>query len=531
MLNVLKRSRKNQIILTFIFNTMRYLAEYGISFAFALFITSPLTTFKVESLLITLIILFLITLIAQYGYFYYAEVFYYQLEINSQELYFDYLTKMDNKRIGNYNTGFITSLINEHAINTLCVVSDIAEVYTPLIIGVGSFLFVTFSNSLLLGVISFFSFIVIVIIRFFMNKKKQKLTEKYYLSQSSYKGKLIDFIANIKTVIKLNGEEFAYNTIKKEKDRCVLDKEKETKYQALIQTVFDLCTNMLYIVLLIFALKDLENGIDVMGYLMFYMSVMTKVIMSLKSTSNAISRVFNYNSSKKKLREVIGILQKKEIISKFDKLEIMFGKFSYANSETIINIPSFKIFKGDKVIILGESGQGKSTLLNILMGIYELTDGHYLVDDEEKKDYVLDAVYVSQEIEVFNLTIRDNLLLGKDIADEVILNLFEEAGLYDWYLSLPDGLDEIIGEKGIKVSVGQKQRLNIIRGILNDKELYIFDEPTSNLDEYSEGLIINLINKYLNNKTFIIVTHRTKLNELCSKKYVFNNHTLRKVGD
>ena len=175
MLNVLKRSRKNQIILTFVFNTMRYLAEYGISFAFALFITSPLTTFKVESLLITLIILFLITLIAQYGYFYYAEVFYYQLEINSQELYFDYLTKMDNKRIGNYNTGFITSLINEHAINTLCVVSDIAEVYTPLIIGVGSFLFVTFSNSLLLGVISFFSFIVIVIIRFFMNKKKQKL--------------------------------------------------------------------------------------------------------------------------------------------------------------------------------------------------------------------------------------------------------------------------------------------------------------------------------------------------------------------
>lgn len=531
MLEVLKRSRKSKFILTFIFNTIRYVAEYGISLAFAFFVTAPLTVAKVEMLLAVLVILFIVYLIVQYGYFYNAEVFYYQLEIDTQKMYFDKLTKMDNSKIGTYNTGFISGLINEHATNTTWVISDIAEIYTPLIIGVGSFLYITFSSSLMLGIISLISFVLIVIIRYFMNKKKQKLTAKFYVSQSSYKGKLIDFISNIKTVIKLNSEDFAYKKVKEEKEKCINDKEIETNYQAFIQTVFDALTNGLYIVLLLFTLKDLKNGIDVMGTLMFYMSIMGKIIMNLKDASKSIARVLNYQTSKKKLKEVIGELQEKNITNKFRTIEISDGKFSYPNSDVIINIPKFRVNKKDKISIVGESGQGKSTLLNVLTGIYELNEGIFYVDSKKQDGCILDAVYVSQEIEVFNLTIRDNLLLGKDINEEKIISLFKEAGLYDWYINLPNGLDEFIGEKGVKVSVGQKQRLNIIRGILNDKGLYIFDEPTSNLDEYSESLIIELIKKYLKDKTVIIVTHRKNLISLCNRHFKFSNHTLKEVGE
>ena len=531
MLEALKRSRKIKLILTFIFYTIRYLAEYGISLAFAFFVTAPLTEIKVESLIIVLVILFIIYLIVQYGYFYNAEVFYYQLEIDTQKVYFDKLTKMDNSKIGIYNTGFISSLINEHAMNTTWVISDVAEIYTPLLIGVGSFLFITFSNSFILGIISLVSFILIIVIRYYMNKKKQKLTAKFYESQSVYKGNLIDFISNIKTVIKLSSEDFAYDKVKEAKEKCIIDKEVETKYYAYIQTVFDTLTNGLYIILLLFTLKDLNNGIDVMGTLMFYLSVMGKIIMNLKDASKSIGRILNYQTSKNKLNEVIGELHEKELSKKFTNLEIIDGKFSYPNTDTIISIPNFKINKKDKISIIGESGQGKSTLLNILTGIYDLNDGKFLIDSKEQKDSIIDAVYVSQEIEVFNLTIRENLLLGKDIKEEKIIELFKEAGLYDWYINLPNGLDEFIGEKGVKVSVGQKQRLNIIRGILNNKELYIFDEPTSNLDEYSEQLIIKLIKKYLKDKTMIIVTHRKNLISLCNKHFKFSNHTLKEVGE
>ena len=103
------------------------------------------------------------------------------------------------------------------------------------------------------------------------------------------------------------------------------------------------------------------------------------------------------------------------------------------------------------------------------------------------------------------------------------------TGLMNWYKELPNGLETIVGEKGIKLSVGQKQRLNLIRGILIDKELYFFDEPTSNLDIVSEEKIISMIKKYLNNKTYVIITHRPKIKELCNRHYVFEEHMMKEV--
>ena len=99
----------------------------------------------------------------------------------------------------------------------------------------------------------------------------------------------------------------------------------------------------------------------------------------------------------------------------------------------------------------------------------------------------------------------------------------------DIWTHLMRGLDTMVGERGIKLSAGQKQRLNLIRGILIDKELYFFDEPTSNLDAMSEEKITNMIKKYLKDKTYVIVTHRPKLKELCNKHYVFENHMIKEV--
>ena len=138
-------------------------------------------------------------------------------------------------------------------------------------------------------------------------------------------------------------------------------------------------------------------------------------------------------------------------------------------------------------------------------------------------------MYVSQEVEMFDLSIRDNLCLGKDIPNEKIFELLDEAGMTSWYKELPDGLDTMVGERGIKLSAGQKQRLNLIRGILIDKDLYFFDEPTSNLDAVSEEKITNMIEKYLKDKTYVIVTHRPKLKELCNKHYVFDNHMMKEL--
>ena len=180
------------------------------------------------------------------------------------------------------------------------------------------------------------------------------------------------------------------------------------------------------------------------------------------------------------------------MINDFNSVKLTDVVFSYTKDSTKIKIPEFILKKGDRISIIGESGQGKTTVMNILAGLYPLKEGNLLINNKKQKDARLDLVFVSQEVDLFDLSIRDNLCLGKDISDEKIFELLEEAGLMGWYKELPQGLDTMVGERGIKLSAGQKQRLNLIRGILIDKELYFFDEPTSNLDSESEEKIINM---------------------------------------
>ena len=201
-------------------------------------------------------------------------------------------------------------------------------------------------------------------------------------------------------------------------------------------------------------------------------------------------------------------------------------EFKYHDeSKTMIKIPSFSLDKKDKVSIVGESGQGKSTFLSLFCRYYNIDDKKYLVDHSPTSK-VPDVAYISQDSDLFDLTIKENLCLGKKIPDEVLNEYIKDAGLEDWINNLEKGLDTLVGEKGIKLSAGQKQRLNIIRGILLDKEIYILDEPTSNLDILSENKIYDMINKYLKDKTCIIVTHRPKLTEICNKHYYFQKRVM-----
>lgn len=130
---------------------------------------------------------------------------------------------------------------------------------------------------------------------------------------------------------------------------------------------------------------------------------------------------------------------------------------------------------------------------------------------------------------MFNLTVKENLCLGRKIEDTQLIEYLKESGIDDWVSKLENGLDTVVGERGLKLSVGQKQRLNIIRGILLQRDVYILDDPTSNLDKETEKLIINLIPKYLKDKTVIIVTHREEIKNICNRHYEFKNNTMKEI--
>lgn len=125
--------------------------------------------------------------------------------------------------------------------------------------------------------------------------------------------------------------------------------------------------------------------------------------------------------------------------------------------------------------------------------------------------------------------LSENVTLGADIPDNVLLEWFRDFGLDGWLSRLKRGLDTRVGEKGVALSAGQRQRLNLVRGLLLNRDGYILDEPTSHLDAETEALVVRALKKRLSGKTAVIVTHRPALQSLCQRAYEMRGHVLRMV--
>lgn len=181
------------------------------------------------------------------------------------------------------------------------------------------------------------------------------------------------------------------------------------------------------------------------------------------------------------------------------------------------------IFKGERVAIIGKRGCGKTTLLKLITGMLVPAAGQIYFSGVNLAEIDLEAMYnrigyVMQENVLFHTTIRENILLGNEKAAESdIWTACRKACIYDFIKSLPEGLDTVIGERGIKLSGGQRQRIVLARTFLRDVDIYIFDEATSALDEYSESIVQEAIENIGDDKTIIVVSHRESSLKLCDR--------------
>ena len=526
--DMFKFVNKRIMLLVFLLCIFYNVAIYGVSFALSHYVTSPLTVEKLQSLLICLVILYVLSIIFKWLFDHYSQNFLFKVEYDAKCFFYEKLLKMNAKNINKHHSGYIQSLIEKTSQDYAIIIETFLYNVLPLLIGLISFIYMAFSQSIIVALSCIIILGLAFIVRYRMQKNKKKYSKVLSEARSNYDGLLIDFIANIFTVIKLDASRFTKKKLD-EKEKVLLGALQQNEDAAAnMRTAFSFLTNLIYILIIVMSIFSLQSGNDPLPFLLFYISILGKVIGQLESCSKEIEHLFRFQVSKKQLDDMLGTLDLDETVRKWDSIKVVDGVFSYENRKQEIYLPDFEFNRGDKISIMGESGQGKTTILNVLSGLYDLNSGKIIIDDREVKDKRLDIVYISQEVELFDLSIRDNITLGKKISEEKILSLFEDAGLMEWYCNLDNGLEEIVGEKGVRLSAGQRQRLNIIRGILIDKDVYFFDEPTSNLDKESEEKIVNMIDKYLKDKTYIIVTHRDSIKRLCNKHYIFKDHTMIK---
>lgn len=185
--------------------------------------------------------------------------------------------------------------------------------------------------------------------------------------------------------------------------------------------------------------------------------------------------------------------------------------FRYGNNTKILNNFSYNFEKGKKYVIIGDSGKGKTTLLNILIGKLENYDGDLMWDNKNIKEINKDSIrnkiiYLNQNPHIFNASIKENILLSENISIDRLNKVIKDVGLEPWIKTLPDGINTIIKMNGKNISGGQKQRIVIARGLLRNKDIILLDESTSSLHNEAAVEIEKMI--FSNNDlTVIMVTH------------------------
>jgi len=210
--------------------------------------------------------------------------------------------------------------------------------------------------------------------------------------------------------------------------------------------------------------------------------------------------------------------------------------FTYADGTQALKNLSAKIEGGTKVGLVGVSGSGKTTFLNLIPRFFHLKNGSILIDNQNINDINLNSLrkeisLVSQDVILFDDTIKANILYGNALAsNEEIIKACKFAAAEDFVEKLPNKYETIIGENGIKLSGGQKQRLSIARAILKNSSIILLDEATSSLDSESEAVIQKAIENLTKNKTTIIIAHRLSTVMNCDKILVFENGKIIEEG-
>ncbi len=224
---------------------------------------------------------------------------------------------------------------------------------------------------------------------------------------------------------------------------------------------------------------------------------------------------------------ILDILNMESEVNVEDKINLpaerIYGNIEYRNVHfsypsrsdvKVLDGIDFKIQAGQKIAIVGTSGAGKSTIIQLLLQFHKLTDGAIYIDGKNIYDYNLTAIrenmaIVPQEVLLFGGTIRENIAYGKpDATEQEIIAVAQKANAWEFISTFPEGLNTVVGERGIKLSGGQRQRIAIARAILKDPAILILDEATSSLDAESEKVVQEALYELMRGRTSIIIAHR-----------------------
>ena len=509
------------------------------------FYSEDLITFqKDQLLLITIISIFLLYLFKSFflSYFiYWRSKFIFSLNENiSKKLFTIYLYQPYKFHVLRNSSVFTRNLISVQ--NYVRNIDQSAHLVTELIILLSFFLVLLFYEPLVTLYIALIS----ITFAFVYIKKVSpinfRLGEQSHIATRNILQSINQGLFGIKD-IKLYGREKDFlksfnENIKKFSHSLTIFEFLQPLPKILLEflAVISIITTVLFLYFLDYANNDLIIFVALLAAIGFKLiPSANKVLLAVQHLKYYLPLSQNiFNELNLKIQETTND-EKKIIFEK--KISINNLDYSYEKNVVLKDI-QLNIKKNTSVGIIGKTGSGKTTLINIILGLLDVFKGEIKIDNIKSsfnnRGWQNKIGYVPQNIYLVDDSIKKNIAFGipeEKINIDKILYSLKIAQMYDHTMSLPNNIETIVGENGAQLSGGQIQRLGIARAIYNNPEILVFDEPTSSLDQETEKNFIEEIKKFKLNKTIVIISHREEPLNFCDEIYKLENNRLFKIDD
>ena len=351
-------------------------------------------------------------------------------------------------------------------------------------------------------------------------------SQRYFTARQRELGKLNGYIEEIysglNVVRSCNAKDETINEFDKLNDKLYDCNRKSQFLSGLMQPIMGFIGNFSYVAVCIVGALLVSKSVISFGVIVAFimyvrlftnpLSQIAQAMTSMQSTAAASERVFGLLEEEEMDSEE-GITKKLDKHKVKGNIEFKNVKFGYDKDKIIINDFTAKVKAGEKIAIVGPTGAGKTTMVNLLMKFYDINDGDILIDGTSIKELKRDNIHslftmVLQDTWLFNGTVKENIIYNqKHVSNKKVEDVCKVVGVDHFIKTLPNGYDSVISDND-SVSSGQRQLLTIARGMISDSPFLILDEATSNVDTRTEELVQKAMDKLMENKTSFIIAHR-----------------------